>query len=296
MHSSETTQSEQSLSVGDLARRTGVAATTLRSWEARFGFPEPTRLTGGHRRYDGRQAALVTEVARLRGAGLSMPQAIAAAKAAAAPLPNSFFASLRDGERGLRSHLLGKRALRALTSAVEDECLARAERPVLFGAFQQERFYRQSEERWRELARTAERTVVFADFEAGRAPSDLPVETPLPTGSPVGREWVMVCDSPGLSACVAGWEHPSRLGTLDQERTFETLWSLDPVTVRDATRVGIGLVRATDPDLADTLTGSLAEVAGPGSTDLRRATSLFARILDYSQRAPDGPDGPDLAS
>jgi len=30
----------------------GVSASTLRSWERRFGFPEPERTAGGHRQYD----------------------------------------------------------------------------------------------------------------------------------------------------------------------------------------------------------------------------------------------------
>lgn len=30
----------------------GVSANTLRSWERRFGFPEPRRTAGGHRQFD----------------------------------------------------------------------------------------------------------------------------------------------------------------------------------------------------------------------------------------------------
>ena len=40
-----------SLTIGDLAHRTGVPISTLRSWERRYGFPEPRRQRGGHRRY-----------------------------------------------------------------------------------------------------------------------------------------------------------------------------------------------------------------------------------------------------
>ena len=43
--------SQDGLSIGELARRTGVPAATLRSWEDRYGFPRPQRLGGGHRRY-----------------------------------------------------------------------------------------------------------------------------------------------------------------------------------------------------------------------------------------------------
>lgn len=39
------------LSIGGLSRLSGVAVETLRTWERRYGFPVPTRLTSGHRRY-----------------------------------------------------------------------------------------------------------------------------------------------------------------------------------------------------------------------------------------------------
>jgi len=293
MHSTPTGTIELPLAIGVLARRAGVATATLRSWEARYGFPEPARQSGGHRRYAPDQVALVAEVARLRHAGLSVPAAIAAARAGAGPAPESFFASLRRSGRGLQTHLLDKPMLTAVTRAFEDECLANAERPVLFGAFQQERFYRQSEDRWQELARTAERTVVFADFEAGRAPADRPVESPLAADSPVRREWVLLCDGPNFSACVAGWEHPSRSGRRDRDRTFETVWTVDPVAVRSATRVGIELVRGVDPEGARRIDESLPGVGGGASADLIQATALFGRILDYAQGT--GGDG-DLVS
>ncbi|WP_205696371.1 MerR family transcriptional regulator [Conexibacter sp. SYSU D00693] len=60
----------------------GVSPSTLRSWERRFGFPEPLRTAGGHRHFDLEQiealraalhqtgdAAAAIAVARSRGAG-----------------------------------------------------------------------------------------------------------------------------------------------------------------------------------------------------------------------------------
>ena len=52
------------LSIGGLARATGVPAATLRSWEDRYGFPRPQRLAGGHRRYEKGDSALIEEVLR----------------------------------------------------------------------------------------------------------------------------------------------------------------------------------------------------------------------------------------
>ena len=283
-------ESERLLTVGELARRCGIATATLRSWEARYGFPAPLVRVGSHRRYDTQQVALVAEVVRLRKSGLSVPASISAAEESVAHPATSFCASLRSGAFGLRSHVLGKRSLRAVTSAIEDECLAQARRPLLMGAFQRAMFYRQSAERWHELSRTAERTVVFADFASSRAGDDRPIEVPLADDSPVRREWVLVCDSPGFSACVAGWELPAPSGTNDLNRRFETVWTLDPPVVRAATRVGIALVREFDSELSDELTASLPDVADRASPDLVRATSLFGRIVDYTQPAGDTGD------
>ena len=71
---------------------------------------------------------------------------------------------MRRRRPDLQPYTLPKRTLIGLSHAIEDECAARAERPLLFGSFQRVRFYRHSEERWRELARTAEIAIVFADF------------------------------------------------------------------------------------------------------------------------------------
>ena len=69
-----------SLSIGELSERTGVTPSTLRIWEERHGFPVPTRLGSGHRRYAEGDAVLVAEVARLRESGMRLDVAIAAAR------------------------------------------------------------------------------------------------------------------------------------------------------------------------------------------------------------------------
>ncbi len=276
------------LPIGELARRSGVPAATLRSWESRHGFPQPIRLEGGHRRYDDQHVDQVVEVARLRRSGVPLEAAISQVRRASVPPPMSFFAELRSAEHGLRPRVLGKRALSALTSAIEDECLAQARRPVLMGAFQHARFYRQSESRWHELNRTSEGTVVFADFEQSQNSVARPREVALPADSPVLREWVLVCDAPGFSACVAGWELPAPPGSPERDRRFETVWTLEPQSVRAASAVGIALLRATDPDQADVIEAALSETVGAASPDLQRATSLFARIVEYSQDTVSG--------
>ena len=39
------------LSIGNLARATGLSVDTIRVWERRYGQPKPIRLPSGHRRY-----------------------------------------------------------------------------------------------------------------------------------------------------------------------------------------------------------------------------------------------------
>lgn len=43
---------EPTLSIGALSRATGVPVETLRTWERRYGFPDPHRNESGHREYD----------------------------------------------------------------------------------------------------------------------------------------------------------------------------------------------------------------------------------------------------
>jgi methylmalonyl-CoA mutase cobalamin-binding subunit len=47
------------LSIGALSRATGIPVETLRTWEARYGFPEPDRKPSGHRVY---RAAVITHL------------------------------------------------------------------------------------------------------------------------------------------------------------------------------------------------------------------------------------------
>ena len=60
---------------------------------------------------------------------------------------------------------LGRRALVAASYAVEDEALARAERPLVLGTFQAGHRFADQRRRWDELARTAAWSAVVAEFD-----------------------------------------------------------------------------------------------------------------------------------
>src|SRR5436305_13644679 len=96
----------------------------------------------------------------------------------------------------------------ALSHAIEDEALARAEQLMVFGSFQRERFYRQAQMRWRELSRTADVAVVFADFARLRTARRAPAEVPVPREHPLNREWALVCEGQDFALCLTGSEPP----------------------------------------------------------------------------------------
>lgn len=274
-----------SLSISDLAERTGVPQATLRSWETRYGSPRPQRLAGGHRRYGEDDVALVAEILRHRASGLSLPVAIDRAGTRTDDVVPSLYAGLRRRHPDLVPLLLSKATLLALTRAIEDECCAQAERPVLFASFQHRRFYQRSRSRWAELARTARAAVVFADFAEQPVAGRLPVEVPLPAAAPLLREWSIVCDAPDYPACLSAWELPGqdRAGQdrADSERRFETVWTVDPGIVREAARICAGLTRASAPLLGSALVEILTGTPPGASADSRRATGLLNRMIGY---------------
>ncbi len=58
------------MSIGALAKATGVPVETLRTWERRYGFPEPIRLPSGHRRYPSSVVAKLQLMARAKVKGV----------------------------------------------------------------------------------------------------------------------------------------------------------------------------------------------------------------------------------
>jgi DICT domain-containing protein len=245
-------------------------------WEARHGFPVPTRSAGGHRRYRERDVERVRSVLRHREDGLSLSAAIGRAVAAHTAAPASIFAGLASRRPDLQPMTLTKRSLLALTRAVEDEQCARASPGVLIGSFQRERFYRQSEDRWRELARTARVVVALADFARLRERRGRPIEVPVGREHPLAREWAIVWHAPDASACLASWEIPA-----SRHRRFEVLWSPEPEVALAAVEVAVELIEALAPEVATTVRQAVAESVAPSSPELRAAVRQAHRMLAY---------------
>ncbi len=66
---------ERGLSAGDVARRLGVAVTTVRSWDRRYGLGPAWREPGRHRRYDEQDVARLHLMRQLTNNGVAAAEA-----------------------------------------------------------------------------------------------------------------------------------------------------------------------------------------------------------------------------
>ena len=279
-----------SLTIGDLAQRTGVAPATLRMWESRHGFPRPIRRDSGHRRYDEHDVELVTQVLRRRDSGMRLEVAIAGvaladAATGTAPGAPSVYAAMRRLHPNLQPQRLKKSTLLAVSWAIEDECCSRAEQPMIFGAFQKEYYFRASEERWTELARIARSTMVFAAFSQEPDPVEGTTMVDLPEDAPMRREWVVVCDAPDYPAMLSAWELPGQSTVPERLRLFEAIWTVEPGAVRDAARACAQTARQLAHPEGAPLLYELADNPSPPPVALLQAASLLNRVVAYVDRA-----------
>ncbi|MFL5863601.1 MAG: DICT sensory domain-containing protein [Solirubrobacteraceae bacterium] len=268
------------LTTAQLAERTGLSAGTLRMWENRHGFPDPSRLPGGHRRYSATDVEQVREVLRLRDQGFSLPAAIDRVRSRRRTPAGSVFAGLRRRRPEIAATVLPKPAVLALTRAIEDEYCARAAGGLLIGCFQREHFYRAVERRWRELARTAELAVALADFFALVVPPDGPAEVPIEPHHAMAREWAVIVSAQDVTACLTAWEQPADAAVPDAHRRFEVLWSFDPAVVADAVSVAAELLEPLALDLAARLKARDHAGEDPEPA-LRCGSALAQRMIGY---------------
>src|ERR671938_292476 len=86
------------MSIGEVARRTGVTVPTLRAWERRYGLLLPVRTAGGHRRYRDEDVQRVLAVLDLAGEGWAVGAAArrVAGRRSAASAPRPPVDQLRD--------------------------------------------------------------------------------------------------------------------------------------------------------------------------------------------------------
>jgi DICT domain-containing protein len=276
---------EDDFAIKDVAERTGIAPGTIRMWEQRHGFPAPLRAPSGYRRYTPEDVETLRRVQAYRRRGLSVAAAIDRARetGGASDRP-SLYAAVAAGEHGVRPQLLRKSTLEALSRAIEHETLALAAAPVVFGAFQRERFYRSVEIRWRRMAAHADAAVVFADFAAVRIPGDGPAELPIDPADALGNEWAVIVDAPGFAASLLAWEQPGARtpgGAGDRDRRFEAIWTLDARATRRAARVAARMAAAIDHGLGADLDALLADRPLAIEQPSPSLTALTNRVVAY---------------
>lgn len=277
------------LAIKDVAERTGIAAGTIRMWEQRYGFPEPERTPSGYRRYSDSDVEALRRVASYRRLGLSIPAAIDRVRddAEGALDEPSIYAAVATIDEAARPQLLRKPTLVQLSKAIEDEALAVAASPIVFGAFQEERHYRRVEHRYTRIARHAEAVTVLADFSDVRHVEGAVSEIPIDLDDAIGNEWAVIVDAPGYAAALLGWEHPSQSGVPDDRRRFEAIWTVHPQAVRRAAEVAARLVAQIDSAYGEELAAKLrdrplaAEEPAPGLTALtNRAIAYLDERID----------------
>ena len=123
-------------SVAAVARHTGVPAVTLRAWERRYGFPRPSRASGGRRLYTQRDISTVRALRLQTDQGVPISRAIALLGDQSSPAPpadepigaGSPLATLGDQLLEALLDLAAGRAESVLSEAlsrlsVEDVCL-----------------------------------------------------------------------------------------------------------------------------------------------------------------------------
>lgn len=271
------------LAISDVAERTGIAAGTIRMWEQRYGFPEPSRTPAGYRRYSEGDVEVLLRVVAMRERGMSVPASIKSARAGRAPDHPSIFAAVIQHDAGAAPQQLRKTTLAALSRAIEHEALASAARPVVFGAFQHRVNYEPVRPRYARLAQTADASAVFADFDAVNRPADGPVEIPIPPAAQLGNEWAVIVDAPGLSACLLAWELPEPAA--DGTPRFEAVWTLSAEATRRAAQVAAALVAAQDEAMGEELLELLDGRPLAFSEPAPALTALTNRLVAYLEAA-----------
>ena len=279
-----------SLTIGDLAQRTGVAPATLRVWESRHGFPRPRRRDSGHRRYDEHDVELVTQVLRRRDSGMRLEVAIAGVALADAatgtpPGAPSVYAAMRRLHPNLQPQRLKKSTLLALSWAIEDECCSRAEQPMIFGGFQTGALLPR---RRGALDRAGPDRPVHDGVRGvlpGARPGRCTTMVDLPEDAPMRREWAVVCDAPDYPAMLTAWELPGQSTVPDRLRLFEAIWTVEPGAVRDAARACAQAAQQLGHPEGAPLLYELADNPAPPPVALLQAASLLNRVVAYVDRA-----------
>ena len=119
-------------------------------------------------------------------------------------------------------------------------------------------------------------------------------EVPVDDRAPLANEWVVLCDSPTFSACLAGQELSNApvAGEAHRASAFDAVWSVEPDVVRDVARAAVGIAASTVPQVFDATRARLGHPPTFGHDVMRTMTVLTNRIIAEldrtSTRRPTG--------
>lgn len=106
------------LSIGALSKATGIPVETLRTWEARYGFPVPERKPSGHRLYPAQTVSRLRRIAEALSHGHRASEAVPAGDDALSVLVRT--RPWRQDGRGVAGDDTGPEDLTAIVGAVAD--------------------------------------------------------------------------------------------------------------------------------------------------------------------------------
>lgn len=251
----------------------------LRTWESRHGFPRSVRMPSGHRRYDPETIEVIKRVRAAQDAGLRLDQAIQRNASVGAGV-QSIYAVLKARHPTLVGPRVRKGILVKLSHAMEDECRARAGRPMLVGCFQSERFYEAVAPRWEELSRVSAEALVMADFPA-HDDKAMPARVALPADSPILSEWILVFESAPLTATLAAWEVPGQEDVPSRDRVYESIWTTDGTITREALALAAAAATSVGSEAGARVESAIRETPPPPALNPEATTAILNRVLAY---------------
>ncbi|MBX2865782.1 MAG: GAF domain-containing protein [Leptolyngbyaceae cyanobacterium MAG.088] len=166
----------------------------------------------------------------------------------------------------LRPQMYFKTSLTALSHAMEDQVLARDDKPLMIASFQQERFYRQEAHRYLRLADITPHIYVLAAADTKFADGDGSVRHETIAFDPedaLVHEWHLVVLGEQYTACLICREHQqgaqkpkvlSGVPDFDQSRRFEGVWTLDRHVCEQAAHILLQRISHYRSDLSSKIT------------------------------------------
>jgi DNA-binding transcriptional MerR regulator len=266
-----------SLTIGEVARRTGISVPTLRVWEARYGVPTPDRRVSGHRRYSESDCRLLQRIKSERSSGATMTASIDRALRAIRDAETSVFGGVVHRHPALAILRLPRTFMLAMSRAIEQQAGIHAADAVLVGCFQRQRAWARAADRWRALAKSARLAMVFADFPCvGR--DGAAWQVPIPAGAAAMREWAVIVDSPVWAVCLVARER-EEVRSPGVSNWFDAVWSMDPVVAHDAIQLACRLGAGADDALGAACRRAVGIATAPSREGFGVATELTNSIL-----------------